>query len=78
MADRMAERQRALNGKASGDITSRLPRRLSLLPEVLVAFKKILPLEMPEQVEEIDWNAVLHDLVREPVGAMNTEVKVKA
>ena len=55
----------------------RLAGRLSLSPEMFKGFEEIVLLDISKSMEEIDWNAVLRDLLRKPVRVVNEKPKVK-
>jgi hypothetical protein len=49
-----------------------------LSPKVLEAFEKAVFLDITEELEEVDGNAVLHDLLAKPIGMVNSKPKFKA
>jgi hypothetical protein len=49
-----------------------------LSPELLERFEKFVSLDISEELKEIDWNAVLRDLLGKPVRTVNSKPKVKA
>jgi hypothetical protein len=70
------------NEKASGMSRRisgvRLARRFSFSPEDLKVLQEVMPVDMAEALEEVDWNAVLRDPLGKPRGVVDFEPKKKA